>query len=157
MGKHRGMPLQKIHTINCMLYGTSTNIYSLLNRKQLHIFSIKPKLDIRLFVYFCVFPRFSLNVPELNLKLFWTAEKNNFRFSSGKFREKWGKTQKSTNNLMSIFGLLEKIWSCLIFIKLYRTWEISAISSFFFLNLNCNIKQQKLSIEYLVLYFEMYG
>ena len=33
-----------------------------------------------------------------------------------------GKTQKSTNNLMSSFGLIEKIWSCLIFIKLY-TWQ----------------------------------
>ncbi len=31
-------------------------------------FSIQPKLDIRLFVDFCVFPRFSLNLPELNLK-----------------------------------------------------------------------------------------
>ena len=28
-------------------------------------------------------------------------------------------TQKSTNNSMSSFGLIEKIWSCLIFIKLY--------------------------------------
>ena len=63
---------------------------------------------MRLFVDFCVFPRFSLNLPELNLKLFWTAEENNFRFSSGKFREKWGKTQKSTNNLMFSFGLIEK-------------------------------------------------
>ena len=76
-------------------------------------------LDITSFANFCVFPHFSLNLPELNLKIFWTAEENNFRFSSGKFREKRGKTQKSTNNLMSSFGLIEKIWSCLIFIKLY--------------------------------------
>ena len=45
---------------------------------------------MRLFVDFCVFPRFSLNLPELKLKLFWTAEENNFRCSSGKFRKKRG-------------------------------------------------------------------
>ena len=44
----------------------------LINRRQLHIFSIKPKLDMRLFVDFCVFLCFSLNLPELNLKLFKT-------------------------------------------------------------------------------------
>ena len=61
-------------------------MYSLINRRQLHILSIKPKLDMRLFVDFCVFPRFSLDLPELNLKLFSSAVQNNFRFSSGKFR-----------------------------------------------------------------------
>ena len=79
-----------------------------MNMTQLHIFSIKSKLDMRLFVNFCVSPRFSLNSPELNLKLFSSAVQNNFRFSSGKVREKWGKTQKSTNNLTSSFGLIEK-------------------------------------------------
>ena len=65
-------------------WGIQTLRYSLINRRQLHIFSIKPKLDMRLFVDF---PRFSLNLPELNLKLFSSAVQNNFRFSSGKFRE----------------------------------------------------------------------
>ena len=73
---------------------------------------------MRLFVDFCVFPRFSLNLPELNLKLFRTAEENNFRFSSCKFREKQVKTQKSTNNLMSSFGLIEKKYGAVSFIKL---------------------------------------
>ena len=53
--------------------------YSLINGRQLHIFSIEPKLDMGLFIDFCVSPGFFLNLPELNLKLFWTAEKNNFR------------------------------------------------------------------------------
>ena len=72
-------------------------------------FSIKPKLYMRLFVDFCVFPRISLNLPELNLKLFSSAFQNNFRFSSGKFNEKRGRAQKSTNNLMSSFGLIENM------------------------------------------------
>ena len=75
--------------------------------------------DMRLFVDFCVYPRFSLNLPEQNLKLFCTAEENNFRFSAGEFKEKGGKTQKSINNLLSSFGWIEKIWICLLFIKLY--------------------------------------
>ena len=69
-----------------------------------------------LFVDFYVFPHFSLNLPELNLKLFCAAEQNNLKFSSGKFRGIWGKTQKSTNNLMSGFGLVEKYME--LFIKL---------------------------------------
>ena len=63
---------------------------------------------MRLFDDFYVFPCFFLSLPELNLKLFSSAVQNNFRFNSGKFREKWGKTQKSTNNLTSSFGLIEK-------------------------------------------------
>ena len=43
--------------------------------RQLHIFSIKPKVDMRLFVDFCVFPCFSLNLPELNLKLLITENR----------------------------------------------------------------------------------
>ena len=56
--------------------------------RQLHVFSIKPKHDMRLFVDFYVFYHFSLNLPELNLKLFYSADQNNFRFISGKFRGK---------------------------------------------------------------------
>ena len=42
----------------------------------------------------------------------------NFRFWSGKSSQIQVETQKSTNNPMSSFGLIEKIWSCLILIKL---------------------------------------
>ena len=90
--------------------------YSLISTRQLHIFSIKPKLDMQLFVDFYVFTRFWLNLSDRNLKLFWTSKQNNFRFRSSKFSQKWVKTQKSTNNRMSSFGLIENIWSCLIFI-----------------------------------------
>ena len=38
--------------------------------RQLHIFSVKPKLDMWLNVDFCVLLRFYLNLPDLNLKLF---------------------------------------------------------------------------------------
>ena len=76
--------------------------------RQLHIFSIKPKLEMRLFVSFCVLPRFSLNLPDLNRKLLWTSNQNNFWFKSGKFREKQGKTQNSSNNRKSSFGLTGK-------------------------------------------------
>ena len=37
-------------------YAFLTGMYNLINMRQLHIFSIKPKLDMRLFVDFCVFP-----------------------------------------------------------------------------------------------------
>ena len=82
--------------------------YSLISTKQLHIFSINPKLDMQLFVDFCVFTRFWLNLSDRNLKLFWTSKQNNFRFRSSKFSQKRVKTQKSTNNRMSSFGLIEK-------------------------------------------------
>ena len=77
----------------------SKPLYSLINMRQLHIFSVKPKLDMRLFVDFCVFPRFSMNLPELNLKLFWTAEENNFRF-----REKWGKHRNQQTISCQVFA-----------------------------------------------------
>ena len=41
-----------------------------LNMKQLYILSIKPKLDMGLFVDFCVFTWIWLNLPDQNLKLF---------------------------------------------------------------------------------------
>ena len=73
-------------------------LYSLISTRQLHIFSIKPKLDMQLFVDFYVFTRFWLNLSDRNLKLFWTSKQNNFRFRSRKFSQK---------------GV--KMWSCLIF------------------------------------------
>ena len=54
-------------------------MYSLINMRQLHIFSIKPKLDMRLFVDFCVFTWIWLNLPDRNIRLFWTSKQNNFR------------------------------------------------------------------------------
>ena len=93
-----------------------SHLYSLINMRQLQIFSNKPKLDMSLFAYFCILPHFSLNLPELNLKLFWTSEENNFRFSSGKFGAKHRNQQTIT---CQVLAELNKIWSCLIFIKLY--------------------------------------
>ena len=61
-------------------------IYSWLNMRQLHIFSVKPKHDKLLFVHFCVFPRSYQNLPVLPSKLFWTSKQNNFWNKTGKFR-----------------------------------------------------------------------
>ena len=47
-------------------------------------------------------------MSDQNLKLFWTSKQNNFRFRSSKFSQKRIKTQKSTNNRMSSFGIIEK-------------------------------------------------
>ena len=66
-----------------------------------------------------VLPRISLNLPELTLRLFCSNVQNNFRFSSGKFGEIRGKTQKSKTITCQVLAELNKIWSCLIFIKLY--------------------------------------
>ena len=59
---------------------------------------------------------FPSNLSELNLKLFWTSEQNNFRFSSGKFG---GKHRNQQTITCQVLAELNKIWSCLIFIKLY--------------------------------------
>ena len=64
----------------------------------------------------CWFLCFSLNLPELIIKLFWTSFKNNFMISSGKFGEKHRNQQTIT---CQVLAELNKIWSCLIFIKLY--------------------------------------
>ena len=77
-----------------------TNFLVQLNKyetAQLHIFSIRPKLYMRLFVDFCVLPLFYLNLPDLNLKLFWTSKQNNFRFRSGT-----GKNQVKHRNQRTI-------------------------------------------------------
>ena len=62
---------------------------------------------------------FSPNLPELIIKLFWTSEQNNFGFSSGKFR---GKHKNQHTITCQVLAELNKIWSCLIFIKLYCCW-----------------------------------
>ena len=53
--------------------------YSLINRRQLHIFSIKPRLDMRLFIDFCDFlstkgrkNNFFLRVTNVPLRVFLT-------------------------------------------------------------------------------------
>ena len=63
-------------------FQTMKNIYSLMNMRQLHILFNSAKTW---HVIVCWFLCFAPNLPELNLKLFWTSEQNNFRFSSGKF------------------------------------------------------------------------
>ena len=56
-----------------------------------------PKLDIELFVDFCVFAW-----CDHKIVLFWSAEQY-----SDHIMQKQVKTQKSTNNLISSFGLIE--------------------------------------------------
>ena len=79
-----------------------------LNMKQFYILSIKPKLDMGLFVDFCVFTWIWLNLPDQNLRLFCFDVQNNFMFTSGKFSQIQVKTQKSINNSKSSFGLIGK-------------------------------------------------
>ena len=50
------------------------------------------------------------------LKLFWSDVQNNFRFSSGKFG---GKHRNQQTITCQVLAEINKIWSCLIFIKLY--------------------------------------
>ena len=71
-------------------------------------FSFQIKLDMKVFVDFCVFTLIWLKLPDWNMKLFWTSKQNNFRFWSGKISHIQVKTQKSINNPMSSFGLVEK-------------------------------------------------
>ena len=46
--------------------------YSLINMRQLHIFPIKQKLDMGLFVDFYVLPEFAWSEPKI--VLFWCSE-----------------------------------------------------------------------------------
>ena len=62
---------------------------------------------------------FAPNLPELNPKLFCSDVQNNFRLSSGKFGAKHRNQQTIT---CQVLAELNKLWSCLIFIKLYR-WQ----------------------------------
>ena len=87
--------------------------YSLISTRQLHIFSIKPKLDMQLFVDFYVSTRFGLNLSDRNLKLFWTSIQNNFRFRSRKFSQKRLNRNQQTITCQ-LLAKLNEIWSCLI-------------------------------------------
>ena len=75
--------------------------------RQLHILFNSAKTWHVIVCWFLCFP---LILPELNLKLFWTSEQNNFKFSSGKFGGKHRNHQTITCQV------LNRIWNCLIFI-----------------------------------------
>ena len=95
-------------------------LYSLMNMRQLHI-SFNPAKTWRW--WFCWFLCFALNLPELNLNLFWTSEQNNFGFSSGKFGAKHKNQQTITRQVLAE---LNEIWICLIFIfirGLTKFWD----------------------------------
>ena len=81
--------------------------YSWMNMRQLHILFNSAKTWHVIVCWFLCFPP---NLPELNLKLFWTSEQNNFRFSSGKFGEKHRNQQRIT---CQVLAELNKIWRCL--------------------------------------------
>ena len=81
--------------------------------------SLKSKLDIRLFVDSAEFPWILQFLHNVTLKLFCFDLQNNYMMASCKNWGIQGNAAKSTNNLMSSFGLIEKIWNCLILIKLY--------------------------------------
>ena len=81
-------------------------MYSLMNMRQLHI----------LFnVIVCWFLCFAPNLLELNPKLFCSDVQNNIRLSSGKFGAKHRNQQTIT---CQVLAELNKLWSCLTFIKL---------------------------------------
>ena len=71
------------------------NLYSLINKRQLHIFYNKPKLDDQLFVDFCVFTCFKPKI--VFVMIFRTI-----------FGLQQVKTQKSKNGWLSDVGLIEE-------------------------------------------------
>ena len=89
--------------------------------RQLHILFNSAKTW---HVIVCWFLCYAPNLPVLNQKLFWTSEQNNFRLSSGKFGAK-RRNQQTIN--CQVLAELNKIWSCLIFIKLYQLWNQKAL------------------------------
>ena len=62
----------------------SNQVYNLMNMRQFHIFSIKPELDIRLFVDFCAFTCFYQLVHNVLIKLFCRSQQNSFMSTSCK-------------------------------------------------------------------------
>ena len=85
-----------------------------MNMRQIHI-SFNSAKTWRVIV--CWFLCFAPNLPELNPKLFCSDVQNKFRFSSGKFGAKHRNQQ---NHQRQVLAGLNEIWSCLIFIKLYK-------------------------------------
>ena len=93
----------------------------------------------------CWFLCFPPNFPELNLELFCSDVQNNFRFSSSKFR---GKHRSQQTITCQVLAELNKLWSCLIFIKLYRcAYTYQALCTRFVILFCQNIKTKcKLSL-----------
>ena len=79
-------------------WGIQTLHYSLINRRELHIFSIKPKLDMRLFVDFCVFPRF----PWIYLSWTWNCSEQQKRTILGSAQVNSGKNGGKHRNQQTI-------------------------------------------------------
>ena len=102
---------RKFMDINTWAVSKCSTFYSLMDMRQLHILFNSAKTWHVLGCWFLCFP---LNLPELNLKLFWTSDQNNLRFSSGKFR---GKQRNQQTITCQISAELNKIWFCLIFIN----------------------------------------
>ena len=65
--------------------------------------SMKPKLDIW---FLCFYPFLHVFLPSVNLKLFCYGFQNILDSHQAKTGKKWVKTQKSTNNHLSYFGLI---------------------------------------------------
>ena len=86
--------------------------YSLMNMRQPHILFNSAKTWHVIVCWFLCLPP---NLPELRKKLFCSDVQNNFRFSSGKFG---GKYRNQLTITCQVLAELNKIWSCLIFIKL---------------------------------------
>ena len=89
-------------------------VTGLMNNRQLHILFNSAKTWHVIVCWYMCFPP---NLPELNLKLFLTSEQNNFSFSLVKFG---GKHRNQQTFTCQVLAELNKIWSCLIFIKLYQ-------------------------------------
>ena len=77
-----------------------------------------PSLFEKLALFTLCFPK---NLSELNLKLFSSGVRNNFRLSSGKFGAKHRNQQTITSQVLAE---LNKIWSCLLFIKAVHAYVI---------------------------------
>ena len=71
----------------------SNQVYNLMNMRQFHIFSIKPELDIRLFVDFFVFTCFYWCLHDVHIRLFCRLQQQNFKSTLG---INWLKTGKFT-------------------------------------------------------------
>ena len=95
-------------------YVSKNVILHLMNMRELHILLNSAKTW---HVIVCWFLCFSPNLPELIIKFFCFDVQNNFMISSGKFRRKHRNQQTIT---CQVLAELNKIRSCLIFIKLYR-------------------------------------
>ena len=96
--------------------------------RQLQIYSIKPKLDIRLFVDLAEFPCFYQFLNDVIIKLFcfdrhfvafWSAEQFYDHFMQEPSKN-WEIQLNQQTIWSQVLAELNKIWSCLIFIKLYK-------------------------------------